>query len=62
MQLDLQPVLLHGTIKEITEVGVRIGITGRMGVLSLPLRCVFTDRKLEVGQRCEFYLSYVNVL
>ena len=42
--------------------GVRIGVNGRMGVLSLPLRMVCTDRPLEVGQPCEFYLSYVNVL
>lgn len=62
MNIELQPLLLRGVIKEITEVGVRIGITGRMGVLSLPLRCVITDTPLELGQECEFYLSYVNVL
>ncbi|MFT8357284.1 MAG: CBO2463/CBO2479 domain-containing protein [Bifidobacterium aquikefiri] len=62
MQVELQPLLLHGTIKEITEVGVRVGIDGRMGVLSLPLRCILTDKNLELGQKCEFYLSYVNVL
>ncbi|MFT8359230.1 CBO2463/CBO2479 domain-containing protein [Bifidobacterium aquikefiri] len=62
MQVELQPLLLHGTIKEITEVGVRVGIDGRMGVLSLPLRCILTDKHLELGQKCEFYLSYVNVL
>jgi hypothetical protein len=33
-----------------------------MGVLSLPLRCILTDKPLELGQECEFYLSYVNVL
>ncbi len=62
MNVELEPLLLRGEIKEITEVGVRIGIHGRMGVLSLPLRCVFTDKELEVGQEVEFYLSYVNVL
>lgn len=62
MNVELQPLLLHGKIKEITEVGVRIAVNGRMGVLSLPLRCIMTDKPLEVGQDCEFYLSYVNVL
>ncbi|WP_257477594.1 CBO2463/CBO2479 domain-containing protein [Acidipropionibacterium jensenii] len=62
MTIELQPLLLRGVIKEITEVGVRIGVNGRMGVLSLPLRCVITDRPLELGQECEFYLSYVHVL
>lgn len=62
MDVDLQPLLLRGVIKEITEVGVRIGVNGRMGVLSLPLRCILTEKPLELGQECEFYLSYVNVL
>ncbi|NEG96727.1 hypothetical protein CS006_05655 [Bifidobacterium primatium] len=62
MQVELKPLLLKGVIKEVTEVGVRIGVNGRMGVLSLPLRLIYTDKPLEVGQECEFYLSYVNVI
>lgn len=62
MNIELEPRLLRGVIKEVTEVGVRVGVNGRMGVLSLPLRCVFTDKPLEVGQEVEFYLSYINVL
>ncbi|MCH3973417.1 MAG: hypothetical protein LKE53_11800 [Oscillospiraceae bacterium] len=62
MNIELQPLLLHGKIKEITEVGVRIGVKGRMGVLSLPLRCVYSDKPLQLGQECEFYLSCINVL
>ena len=62
MNVELHPLLLHGKIKEVTEVGVRVGVNGRMGVLSLPLRCIYTDKPLDVGQDCEFYLSYVNVL
>lgn len=62
VNICLEPRLLRGVIKEITEVGVRIGVNGRMGVLSLPLRCVFTDKPLTIGQEVEFYLSYINVL
>ena len=62
MQVELKPLKLKGVIKEITEVGVRIGVNGRMGVLSLPLRLIYTDKPLEVGQECEFYLRYVNVI
>ena len=62
MQVTLEPLLLHGVIREVTEVGARIAVNGRMGVLSLPLRSIYTDKPLQVGQRCEFYLSYVNVL
>ncbi|OXN01064.1 CBO2463/CBO2479 domain-containing protein [Bifidobacterium vansinderenii] len=62
MQVELKPLLLKGVIKEVTEVGVRIGVNGRMGVLSLPLRLIYADKPLAVGQECEFYLSYVNVI
>lgn len=62
MQVELQPVKIKGVIKEITEVGVRIGVKGRMGVLSLPLRMIYSDKPLQLGQECEFYLSYVKVL
>lgn len=62
MDITLEPRMWKGTIKEITDVGVRIGIMGRMGVLSLPKRCVCSDRELEVGQSVVFYFSYVQVV
>ena len=52
MNLELEPRLLRG----------KIGVNGRMGVLSVPLRCVFSDKPLEIGQEVEFYFSYINVL
>lgn len=60
--IDLQPKLLTGKIVEITEMAVRIELKGKMGVLILPLRSVFTDKKLEIGDQVELYISYAKVL
>lgn len=62
MQIDLSPKLLEGTIVEVHELGVKIELNGRMGVISLPLRSVFTDKKLVVNDKVEIYMSYANVL
>jgi hypothetical protein len=62
VEIDLSPKLLEGTIDEIHDVGVKIRLKGRMGVLTLPLRAVFTDKKLEVGNTVELYLSYARVI
>jgi hypothetical protein len=62
MEYELDPRLLRGEITEVTDVGVKVAIKGRMGVLTVPRRCVLTDRELAVGQSIEVYLSYVRVL
>ncbi|MFX3616541.1 MAG: CBO2463/CBO2479 domain-containing protein [Sporolactobacillus sp.] len=62
MDLELTPKLLPGTITEVTEVGVKVALKGRMGSISVPLRCVITSKKLEIGQKIQVYLSYIQVL
>ena len=62
MDYELVPKLLKGEIIEVTGGGVKVAIKGRMGVLSVPLRCVITDKPLAVGESIEGYLSYVKVL
>lgn len=61
MEYDLNPRLLKGKLVEVTEVGVKIAINGRLGILSVPLRFVITDKKLQIDDEVEFYLSYVRV-
>ncbi|WP_346353639.1 CBO2463/CBO2479 domain-containing protein [Azotosporobacter soli] len=61
MDIELTPRLVNGKLVEVTEVGVKIEINGRLGMLSVPLRMVFTDKPLVVGDEVEFYVSYVNV-
>ncbi|MFT8318136.1 MAG: CBO2463/CBO2479 domain-containing protein [Sporolactobacillus sp.] len=62
MDLELTPKLLPGTIAEVTEVGVKVALKGRMGSISVPLRSVITGKKLEIGQKIQVYLSYIQVL
>lgn len=61
MEYDLNPRLLKGKLVEITDVGVKIAVNGRLGVLSLPLRFIISDKKLQIDDEVEFYLSYVRV-
>ena len=61
MNIELNPRLITGKILEVTEVGVKIAFTGRLGVLSVPLRMVFADKPLAVDDEVELYISYVKV-
>jgi hypothetical protein len=58
--LELSPKLLKGRLTKVTEAGVTIELAGRMGVLHLPLRCVLTSAKPEIGDKVEIYLSYAR--
>jgi len=61
MQVELRPQLTRAKILSVNDTAVKVGIQGRLGVITVPLRWVFTDKKLEVGQEVEFYFSYMNV-
>lgn len=62
MEYELVPKLLPGKIIEVTEIGVKVELKGRMGILIVPLRCVFTDKPLAVGQEIRVSLSYIQVI
>lgn len=62
MVVQIEPKLLPGRIIEVTDIGVKIELNGRMGIIILPLRSVFTDKKLDVGDNIEIYLSYARVI
>ncbi len=61
MQVELVPQLTKAKIVEINDTAVKVSIQGRLGVITVPLRWVFTDKALEIGQEVEFYFSYMNV-
>lgn len=61
MDVQIEPKLLPGRIIEVTEIGVKIELNGRMGIVILPLRSVFTEKPLEVNDQVEIYLSYAKV-
>ena len=62
MKCELQPLLLTGKLVRVTDVNVVIELKGRMGMLHLPLRSVITDKRPEVGDEAEVYLSYAQIL
>lgn len=62
MEYDLVPKLLPGKIIEVTEIGVKVELKGRMGIIIVPLRCVITDKPLAVGQEIRVSISYIQVL
>ncbi|TEB06075.1 hypothetical protein Psch_03117 [Pelotomaculum schinkii] len=62
MNIDMTPRLIRGKILEVTDVGVKIAFSGRLGILSVPLRMVFTDKPLAVDDEVELYFSYIQVV
>ncbi|TEB15894.1 hypothetical protein Psfp_01837 [Pelotomaculum sp. FP] len=62
MNIDMTPRLIRGKIVEVTDVGVKIAFSGRLGILSVPLRMVFTDKPLAVDDEVELYFSYIQVV
>lgn len=62
MQLEIVPQLTRAKIVEISDTAVKVSIQGRLGVIMVPLRWIFTDKALEIGQYVEFYFSYMNVI
>lgn len=62
MNIKLTPQLTKAKVVEVNDTAVKVSIHGRLGVITVPLRWVFTDKKLEEGQDVEFYFSYMNVI
>jgi hypothetical protein len=62
MDVNIEPKLLIGKIVEITEMSAKIELKGKMGILHLPLRSVFTNKNLEIDDEVEVYVSYARVL
>ncbi len=62
MNIELNPQITHAKIVEINDTAIKVSIQGRLGVITVPLRWVFTEKKIEIGQEVEFYFSYMNVL
>lgn len=61
IQVNNEAVLYTGTIKEITDTGVTIQLTARLGVLKLPWRQIISNRHPEVGDKIKFKMSYIEL-
>lgn len=62
MEIELTPKLLTGKIVQLTDLGVKIELKGRMGVLHLPNRSLIADSKPRMGDQVEIHISYARVL
>jgi hypothetical protein len=60
--IELNPILTKGKIVEVNDTAVKVDVQGRLGVICVPLRWVFTDKKLETGQMVQFYFSYMQTI
>lgn len=60
--VELRPIRVEATIVEVTDMMIRADIPGRIGVVMVPRRHVYTDKELAVGQKVEFYFSHLQVL
>lgn len=51
VSIDLIPQLTKAKITELNETAVKVSIKGRLGVITVPLRWIITEKALAVGQR-----------
>lgn len=61
MEVELNPQLTRAKVIDINDTAVKVSIQGRLGVITVPLRWIISDKALEVGQEVEFYFSYMQV-
>lgn len=62
MSYELTPKLLPGKIVEVTDLGIKVMLKGRMGIIQMPHRSVITDKPPQIGQEIQMYVSYIQVL
>lgn len=62
MKVELAPVLTKGKVVSVNDTAIKIDIHGRLGVITVPRRWVFTDKVIEPEDEVEFYFSYMQVL
>lgn len=58
----IQPVLMGGLVKDISDNMVKIHLYGRLGVITVPERLIYQKENLEPGQEVRFYFSYFQVV
>lgn len=56
------PTMLYGTITEVNDTAVKVELAEGIGTVAVPLRFVFTDVTLQIGQSVELYLSNMQVV
>ena len=60
--VELVPVLTKGKIVEVNDTAVKVEIAGRLGVVTVPLRWLYSEHTPAPGQQVEFYFSYMQTI
>lgn len=58
----INPILMGGLIKEISNEMVKIHLHGRLGVITVPCKLLVGKEKMKSGSEVEFYFSYLQVV
>lgn len=64
MKVDyiINPILMGGLVKEVTNDSIKVHLHGRLGVIEIPKEYVMEDDvDIEVGHDMQFYFSYIQV-
>lgn len=56
------PTMVYGIISEINDTAIKATLAEGMGTVAVPLRFVFTEVPLKIGQSVELYLSNMQVI
>lgn len=59
---QINPVLMGGLVKEVTNNLVKIHLHGRLGVLEVPQSMIVGETEIEAGLELQFYFSYIKVV
>ena len=60
--VTLAPVLTKGTIIGVNDTAVKVEVAGRLGVITVPLRWLYSEQPPALGQQVEFYFSYMQTV
>lgn len=63
MKLDyvINPALMGGLVKEVSEDAVKVHLHGRLGVITVPRSLILEPVTLQPGHEMQFYFSYLQV-
>lgn len=62
MDYCINPTLMGGLAKKVSDGIVKIHLHGRLGVITVPESLIIGDTKIEPGHDLEFYFSYIQVV
>jgi hypothetical protein len=58
----INPVLMGGLVKEVTNDKAKIHLFGRLGTIFVDKNLIIASSDIQVGDELEFYFSYIQVV